>query len=186
MANKFRDLIIEILGNQADDIDMPVLPSEHWQKHIQTGGCLTDGDLALLASSPTNRAVYEETYQLCLKSYIDRAANSNCVPVLRAAAASGDDDDEVVFENLDGFSLSIVPSGRTGWRIRLTVLRSGFPQGAEFSVKDRTGKVWLTGSPDSDGEIYGRWDINNVPTEYIGQDLLPGVFVDDIPIIQAK
>lgn len=183
MSNKLVSLVTDLFKNQPDDIDIEVMPSEHWRKHIEGKEQLTTDDLALLMVSPTNRAVYHATYLEHLNSFIAKAANFNSVPRLRAAADSGD---AIVIDGLAGFELSFVPVGRSVWKVILKVLRSDFPHGAVFSIRDRNGVIWLSGEPDKDGEVFAQWSQSKPPKQYIEDGMKPGVFVDGIQIIAPQ
>lgn len=143
-----------LLARQEEPDDLTVPPVAHWRGLLDRRESLSAQDKAYLAVSPVSRArhaVADHEYRL---AYVERAANRNNVPTMRAAASSVGRQ-RIRFAPMKDFTVAVEPSGPKGWLIICDV-HEGFPPGSNVELVDREGTVWLSGAPNEDGRIVAR------------------------------
>lgn len=143
-----------LLAGQEEPDDLPVPPLAHWVGILENRKPLAAEETAILAVSPISRARLALARHNYRAVYLKRAANSNNMPIMQAAASSAGRR-LIRFAPMKDFSLAIEPSGPDGWLIVCDV-RTAFPTGSHVELIDRDGTVWLSGSPNEDGRIVAR------------------------------
>lgn len=163
-------LLLDLLNRQVDSGEGGLLSEARIEQALTTGPALSDAESRLLWRAPLARNNLFRVRERLRQDVLERwqAAGIESVAALRAAA---DDADDVIKVRGDGFTLTIFPESdeTMPWILSLQIdnaLRTSMPAGLRFRLIDSGGKVWLTGRPNSRGEINDGWyDTKSAPKD---------------------
>ena len=154
-------LLLDLLNHQVDDGDVRQLSDARIEQALTTGPGFSELESRLLWRSPLARDTLFHIRERLRQDVLDRWQAAAIEPVARLKAAADGADDVIRLEG-EGFTLTIIPEAdeTMPWILSLkidTAFRQGMPAGLRFQLVDSGGKVWLTGWPNSRGEINDGW-----------------------------
>jgi len=154
------DLLLQVMGQQVDDGDTSDLDEARIEQALTSGPGFSEAESRELWRSPFTRSTLMEVKERLCRELRHRWQEEDRVPFaeLRAAAAG----DGVVTVQGKGFTLTIFPQDDTmaPWILSLEVDAEHCRElgaGLRFQLIDSGGMVWLTGRPNSRGEINDEW-----------------------------
>ncbi len=163
------DLLLQIMNQQVDDGDTSDLDEARIEQALTTGPDFSEAESRKLWRSPSARSTLLEVKDRLCRELRDRWQKEDRVPVAELkAAAAGDDTVKVQGQ---GFTLTIFPQDdtMTPWILSLKVDTEYCQElgaGLRFRLIDSGGMVWLTGRPNSRGEINDEWhDMSTSPQD---------------------
>lgn len=154
-------LLLSLLNQQIDSGKGIGLSEERIEQALTVGPGFSNSESRLLWHEPfardSLRRVRDRLRQETVACW--KAAGIDPIAEFKAAA---DGADEVIRIRGQGFSLTIFPDAdqTMPWILSLQIdtdLRSDMPAGLRFQLMDSGGMVWLTGRPNSRGEINEGW-----------------------------
>ncbi len=163
-------LLIELLAKQVDAGDSEAMSEARIAEALTTGPAFSDAESRLLWRSPIARNRLFAARERLRDEVLERWLKAGILPEaeLRAAAVGGTG---VTTVQGDDFTLKIFPEADPDmpWILSLQIgprLQEAWPSGLRFQLIDTGGLIWLTGRPNSKGEINDGWyDKSNKPQE---------------------
>lgn len=155
------ELLLELLNQQVDTGEGLGLSEARIEQALTVGPGFSTTESRLLWRAPLARDSVQRVRERLRQDVLARWRASGIEPVADVMAAA-DDAQDVIRVRGRGFALTIFPEAdeTMPWILSLQVdaeLRSNMPVGLRFRLTDSGGMVWLTGRPNSRGEINDGW-----------------------------
>lgn len=161
-------LLIELLAKQVDAGDGDGMSAARIAEALTTGPAFSEAESRSLWRSPIARDRLLAARERLRDQVLERWRTAGIVPEAELRAAAGEGTGATTVQG-DDFTLKIFPEADPDmpWILSLQIgprLRENWPAGLRFQLVDTGGLVWLTGRPNSKGEINDGWyDTSDTP-----------------------
>jgi len=154
-------LLVNLLNQQVDAGDGDGLSEARIEQALTTGPDFSSKERHLLWQAPVARNRLFRIRNRLRDDILERWRTAGIQPIAQLRAAA-DDSQDVTKVTGDGFSVTIYtdPDPDMPWVLSLQIdarLLEAWPRGVKLRLIDSGGKVWLTGHPNSRGEINDGW-----------------------------
>ncbi len=153
------DLLARVLDLQPLD-EKPLISEGRFRAALTTGPALTREESRVLWTSPATRDRYVRTKAALTSEVSSRLSDHGVGRALFALAAGSDD--VVHYLAGDSFSVTVIKADLpdVDWLISLKLepsYREHLPVLMPVALRDGGGLIWITGTPDAEGQLSGEW-----------------------------